>query len=138
MALRLAWADAAAGRYQLTSPAVRRALDQLLDPDLRLTLHRTAAQLHEQRARDGTAPPAAEMARHYLALEQHEASIRWARRAAEEQAQAQDPAGALAWYRRIEPLVTGAEAAALQQRVGDSVRGTGPDRRGAGGLPASP
>lgn len=119
VALRLAWADAAAGRYQLTSPAVRRALEERLDPDLRLRLHRRAARLHEEQARAGVAPPAAEMAGHYLALEQHDDSICWARRAAEELARSQDPAGALEWYRRIEPLVAGAEAAALHQRVGD-------------------
>jgi signal transduction histidine kinase/tetratricopeptide (TPR) repeat protein len=119
IALRLIEGDAAAGRYELASAAAQRLLYAELGDGERERLHRLAARLFEERAAAGATPPPAELARHYLALGERAAGVRWGRRAAEERTAALDLRGALEWYRRLEPLCDPAETGPLLERIGD-------------------
>lgn len=116
---RLVIADATTGAFHFPHRRVAQLLYRDLPEAERLALHTRAAAILEEHIRAGKPVASGALAHHYLAIGNHELGVHWGMKASEDHAQSYDYHGALAWYHRLRPLVSGTTAVAVDTRLGD-------------------
>ena len=116
---RLVFADATSGSFHFTHSRVVNLLYQQLPEEERIALHRRAAGILAEYARQHKNVPPGALAHHYLAIGDRDLAVKWGTVAAEEHAQSYDHHGAMAWYHRLRPIVSGPLAIQVDERLGD-------------------
>jgi signal transduction histidine kinase/predicted ATPase len=116
---RLVSADATTGSFHFVHRRVSNLLYRELGETDRMALHRRAAAILEEHARQGKNVPPGALAHHYLAIGAREQAVTWGLKAAEDHSQSYDHHGALTWYHRLRHIVSGVIAVQVDTRIGD-------------------
>lgn len=112
-------ADATSGVFRFTHNRVANLLYRELPEAERLELHKRAAAILAQKVEGGGNVSSGGLAHHFLAVGDYDLAVQWGLRAADEHSQSYDHHGALEWYHRLRPYVSGEIAAYVDERLGD-------------------
>lgn len=116
---RLVFADATTGSFHFNHNIVVNMLYKELPEEERNTLHRRAATILSKHVKQHRNVPPGSLAHHYLAIGDHDKAVHWGILAAEDHAQSYDHHGAMAWYHRLQDIVSGEQAGQIDERLGD-------------------